>query len=348
MKKTLIVLLLLALIITIPGQVFSQGKGILIGIAARGLYDDFAVAMQTATVKRAQELGATVITVNAMLDPQLQMDQLDTLATLGVKAVVLTPQDSKAIIPAIEKLNAKGIYVITQDVAPAGGKVALHIAVDNAAAGEKAGTKLVELLKQRFGKPQGTVLEIMGDLRHDVTGLRSEGFHRAIDKYPDITVIKKPADWDANKAFDITKDTLSAQGDKLVGIYLHSDIYSPGVFPAIKAANRDFGSKDRRHIFVVSIDGQPIGLEMIRQGKMDQTSVQPATDYGTLAAEWAIKFVNGEQLPPAGNTIEKQGELWSPATVGMLDVGPALYLNTPRCPGDVDPSDPRLWGNARK
>ena len=88
---------------------------------------------------------ASVIVTDASGDSQKQLDQVADLISQGVKAIVLIPIDSNAIIPAVEEAAEAGIPVFVMDT-PCGetdGVVATVIA-DNYNAGEIAGRALLE------------------------------------------------------------------------------------------------------------------------------------------------------------------------------------------------------------
>lgn len=51
-------------------------------------------------------------------DNTSQVTALENMVASGVKGVLITPNDSKAIVPAIEKARAKGVMVIALDTPP--------------------------------------------------------------------------------------------------------------------------------------------------------------------------------------------------------------------------------------
>jgi len=54
-----------------------------------------------------------------------------------------------------------------------------------------------------------------------------------------------------------------------------------------------------------------------------------------------------KDLPKEGDTINKEGTLWSPATVikNPRCDGLQIKLNAPAVPFEASPDDPRLWEN---
>lgn len=325
-----------------------SSKGWLFGMATRSLYNDYFLGMQKSVVERCYEWGIEVVTADAMLDPQLQLDQMDRFITMGVDAVILNAQDPVAILPAVKKLNAAGIKIITLDIELPEEKVDMHISFDNYLGGEHNGEALVEMLKKRYGgEARGLVLEVMGDPRHIVTSQRSEGFHRKVDEYPDIKVIQKTGNWLDEEAFKITQDILSAYGSELDAVYMHSDVMLPGVAGGIKSSGYEVPQDDPERIYVLALDGFPVALKFLQEGRLDFVSIQPVNFYGYLAVDWMIKILNGEKVPSSG-TLDIPGEdIWGPAnfTESQYGTGPQLLTNSRLVGEDITWDDPRLWGN---
>jgi len=315
-----------------------------IAIMIRGLYADFSAAMYNSAIDECQKHLVEIVGMNARTDPVLQLDQIDTVIILGVDAVVLVAQDTKTIVPGIKKLNEQGIPVIAMDSPPSGGHCDLVVIFSCVEAGEKLGKNLVQFLEEKYGKPKGLILEVLGNLAHQPTHTRSQGFHNIVDEYPDIEVIQKVANWHAEEAFAITTDILTARGDELDAIYTLSDLHLPGIIPAMEKTGYMYPRGDPKHIAIASIDAEPCGLKAFREGKIDWIAVQPCIDYGRIAVQWAIRILEGEKVPPAGTVIEKPGEIVSPYRFEETPVGKALYLSTPIIPNDVGPDDPRVWG----
>jgi len=344
MKRKIILITISMLVFLNLGCVVQANENLLFGINMRGLYDDHSIAENQGAIDMCEQLGIKYVAQNSKLDPDLQLSQIDNFIQMGADALILTPQDCAAIIPGIKKLNKEGIVIVSIDGWSLGGKPDLFIAVDNTAAGKRAGEALVELLKEKYGKPQGVILEIQGDLRHTVTFQRHQGFKNVIDKYKDIKIIEKTAEWLPDKAGVIVENLFTAQRDTIDAIYVHSDgCYLPGVIPALKRAGYLYPVGHPKHIFVVGIDGQPLGIQYVRSKLVDRIVLQFPDIYGKMAVEWAAKILKGEKIPEQGAIIDKEA-LWGPVIVGTVETGPAFFLNPTIVPTEVSAYDLRLYG----
>jgi ABC-type sugar transport system substrate-binding protein len=320
-----------------------EAKGpVTIGYSAPSLVGG-QINIQESLVRNAQEKGWQVITTNANGNSQKQNDDIDYFISLGVDAVVTVPNDSAGICAAAEKAKEANVPFYTIDRSPAGCAINMTILSDNRLAGQQSGQSLVDFLTEKYGAPQGTVLEITGNLGQNVGQLRRDGFHDILDKYPDIEVIQKVGDWNADTGASIVRDVLAATPD-LDAIYMHSDaVYMPGTLAELTAADKLFQRDEEGHIFLCAVDGSPAGVQAIKDGWGDQSSNQPVPDFG-IVVDWIEQELNGQ--PVQEGEVVKEGALWSPANVIInADGTPELFLSTTSV--TIDNADnPGLWANS--
>lgn len=291
-------------------------------------------------IGHAGQKGWRVIVTNANSDPDVQASQIEYLISLGVDAIVATPVDSEKICASVARAREAGIPFYTIDRTPVGCEVNMTVLSDNYMAGVQAGEAMVALLTEKYGEPRGVVLELQGDLQTNVAVLRGAGFHSVVDRYPDIRVISRETDWQASRFAAAAREVLS--NTDIDGIYLHSDaIGIPEILPVLERLGKKVPRGQPGHIFITSVDANPVGLEAIRAGYADQASSQPIPDFG-LIVNWIEKELNGEPIQ-AGEVVE-QDALWSPAAVERGPSGWQLILATTSVTVEnVD--DPALWGN---
>lgn len=295
-------------------------------------------------VNGAKEKNWAIVTTNANFDAAAQANQVDYFISLGVKAIVTVPVDSKAICASVQKAKDAGIPFFTIDRAPIGCEINMTVQSDNYMAGKQSGEAMVKLLTEKYGEPKGTVLELQGDLGQNVAQLRGAGFDDVMKQYPNIKLIQKPTNWDAAKFSSATLDVASST--PLDGIYMHSDCVGiKVVLSALEQLNKKFKAGDKNHIFLTGVDGCPDTLAAIRDGWADEASSQPLPDFGIVIADYMEKTFNGE--PITEGTVTKEGAPWSPATIKKSDTGFMLNLATTAVTKDnVD--DKALWGNQSK
>src|SRR6266540_6775295 len=116
--------------------------GIKVGLITKTETNPFFVKMKEGAQKAATEQGATLMSASGRFDGdnESQVTAIENMIAAGVKGILITPNDSKAIVPALEKARAKGVLVISLDTPtePESAADALF-ATDNFKAGELIG-----------------------------------------------------------------------------------------------------------------------------------------------------------------------------------------------------------------
>jgi ABC-type sugar transport system substrate-binding protein len=326
-------------------EVEVDSSPVTIGYSAPSLVGG-QVDIQGYLTDSAQAKGWQVITTNADGDPDKQIDDIDYLISLGVDAIVAVPQDSAGFCAGAEAAIDAGIPVYTIDRSPAGCAINMTVLSDNFLAGQQAGEAMVAALEERYGEATGTVLEVTGDLGQNVGQLRRDGFHDIVDQYPDIEVIQRVGDWQADVGQEIVRDvitSLTAEGTTLDGIYMHSDaVYSAGTLAVLEETGNLFMRGEEGHVILTAVDGSPSGVQAIRDGYADESSNQPINYFGIIT-DWIEMELNGETVEEG--EVVQEGALWSPAkVVANADGTMELFLaTTPVTEENVD--NPDFWAN---
>jgi ABC-type sugar transport system substrate-binding protein len=313
----------------------SSGKdaSLKAGYSAPFLTDPFQAVLQNQTVSAADSAGIDMLQpTNANQDAGQQVTDVRNLVTGGATGLIVVPVDSKAIIPALSYAKTKNVPVVTIDLGPAGGKVAMIVRADNFLMGELACKDMGEALQ---GK--GKVLSLQGDLASINGRDRTDGFKSCMEKnYPDIEVQEKPTEWQAAKATNAAQTVLTSTPD-LNGIYMQSDsVMLSGILNVLKRAGKDAKAGESGHIHLVSIDGTPLALEKIRSGELDALVSQPLNLY----AKYGIDYLKRTK---AGETF-KSGPTDHDSTIEEFEGNLMDKLPSPLVTKEnVD--DPDLWGN---
>ena len=167
-------------------------------------YQDLVGALKA----EAENHGFKLLIQYCEFDGAKQNDQLQTFVRQKVHAIVVSPQDSGAIAPAIAEAQGDGIPVFTVDIAAHNVAVLSHIASDNVQGGRLIGEYLAKLLD---GKGRVAIVD------HPETASvqeRVRGFEEAIAQYPELAIVRKvPGGGQRDKAFRATRDLLEAQPD---------------------------------------------------------------------------------------------------------------------------------------
>ena len=128
------------MVFAVSGCGDSQGpSGKTVYFASHDVPVDFMASLYEGVKRQGQELGLTVEYLDAGLDYNLQMDQVNKAIDSKAAAIVLLPVDSAAAVPAVERANMAGIPVIATNRDLDGGQFA-QVMSDEKQAGTLQGT----------------------------------------------------------------------------------------------------------------------------------------------------------------------------------------------------------------
>lgn len=312
----------------------SKDDQLKIGVSVAALDSPFFGVMIDNVRSAAENEGASVVQVtNAARDPGQQVTDIRNLITAGANSIIVSVVDPKAIQPALDYAASKKVPVVVVDDLPAAGNLYEAVKSDNYEMGATAADKMAELLPSG-----GLVANITGSIETTNGRDRAAGFTDTIaDKYPNIQVIEKNAEWDGPTSGNVANALLSANPN-INGIYLASDtLYYEPVASALKGRGLLHPVGDPKHIPIIGVDGGAYALSQIREGMLDGTVSQPAGQYGQEAVKALVSAQQGIEPTPGptdhNSVIEKVNDYY-------VDLLTAPLVTT------ANANDPSLWGNA--
>src|SRR5207244_7632948 len=92
---------------------------IVVGVINKTDTNPFVVKMKEGAQKAAKAAGAKLLTAAGKFDGDnaSQVTAIENMVTAGAKGILITPSDTKAIVPAIQKARKQGVIVIALDTA---------------------------------------------------------------------------------------------------------------------------------------------------------------------------------------------------------------------------------------
>jgi len=265
-----------------------------IGVSLLALDNPFFKVIGDAITAEGSRQGFETIVVSADKDVARQGNQIKDFIVSKAAAIVLSPCDSKSIIPVIREANAAGIPVFTVDIPcnEPGVMIATQVATDNEGGGREAGLAMIEALGEAGGK-----IAVLHFKQAESCQLRVKGFRAAIDahnaaapaKIDIVTELESNAAKDTG--YKAMEDALQAFPD-LRGVFAINDPAALGARAALEKA----GKADQ--VKIVGFDGQPEGKQAIRDGKIYADPIQFPDKMGTQTVEAIVRWSRGETLPP--------------------------------------------------
>lgn len=271
----------------------TKSKGT-IGVSLLTLDNPFFKVIGDNIVAEGKKRGFEAIVVSGDKDVAKQSNQIKDFIVKKVSAIVLSPCDSKSIIPVIQDANAAGIPVFTVDIPcnEPGVKIVTQIATDNYGGGKEGAQAMIEALGEAGGK-----IAVLHFKQAESCQLRVKGFTEVINahnasgkaKIDIVTELESGAAKDMG--YRAAEDALQAHSD-LRGIFAINDPAALGARAALEKAGKT------EQVVIIGFDGQPEGKQAIKDGKIYADPIQFPDKMGVQIVDAIIRHSIGETLPP--------------------------------------------------
>ncbi|MGV3662790.1 MAG: sugar ABC transporter substrate-binding protein [Prosthecobacter sp.] len=273
-----------------------------------------------------RQAGYKLTTQDAAASASRQQEQFRQAIAAKPAAIFVSPVDPASLAALIVEAQTAGIIVIGLDKRMLNEGCASIVFSDQHRVGLMAAQTVLDALKRKAAEENraettGRVVQIRGAEDSFSTNELAEGFVDGLRKEPGVIVVHDaPADWKAETATLRTAEAFRLQKQFDV-IFAHNDTIALG---AAKAAT-DAGQ--RESVFIIGTDGiagQKRGMELVRQGELDATIVQPALV--DLALQIVLRMRKDKHFKPqAAYEIE-------PVAVVPKNVEQSLRMGTYKLP----------------
>ena len=281
--------------VALAGQAFAADQ-VTVGLITKTESNPFFVKMKEGASAEAKKQGAKLLTGAGAKDGdnEGQVTALENMVNAGAKGVLITPSDTKAIVPSIEKARAKGVMVIALDTAtePQSAVDALF-ATNNF----NAGLLIGEWAKVAFKGKKAVIATLdlqpgitVGAQRHNGF-LQGMGLAKADPNSSDLATAKEvvcsqDTHGDQAEGQAAMENCLSKNPDINL-VYTINEPAAFGAWTALRAAGKD------KDVVIVSVDGGCRGVQGVVDGKIAATSQQYPLKMATMGVEAVVKFAKG-------------------------------------------------------
>lgn len=249
-------------------------------------------ATETASVtQEAKKLGIKLIQRNANADVNAQNSQIEAMIAQGAKALIIAPENSDGLAPALAQAKSKHIPVLTIDRTASGTACSDFIAFIGSNFTQQAKIAADDLGAATGGTGQVAIL--LGTSGNNVTTDRTNGFVSEIkSKYPNMKIVaQQTANFDETTGQKVMEQLLQSN-PHITALFAENDEMALGAVEAIKSAGKVPG----KDIKVVTIDGTQQGVQDVASGAfVDDVETNPR--FGPLAFQSFQNFYNGKGVP---------------------------------------------------
>ncbi len=253
----------------------------------------FFVKMREGAAAKAEELGIELKAYAGKIDGdnESQVAAIETCIADGASGILITPSDTKGIVPLVEKAREAGLLVIALDTPLDPIDAAdMTFATDNFLAGELIGQWAAAKLGDEAANAKIALLDL-GVSQPTVGVLRDQGFLKGFG-----IELGDPNKWgDEDDARIVGHDVTSGNEEggrkamenllitdpEINVVYTINEPAAAGAYEALKAMGR------QDDVLVVSVDGGCPGVRNIADGVIGATSQQ----YPLLMASKGIEAI---------------------------------------------------------
>ena len=276
----------------------TGGDAIKIGFSLCSLISEFFELAQIGVNSEAAAQGVELVTVNADGDAATQKKQIEDLISAGCDAIIVISQDSDAIVSSAADCAAAGIPFLAISRQPSDmTNVALFIGFSN----ELSCNASVEALMVAAGDlsfEPVKAIHLIGDL-NDTNAVERQTYYLAAAEKHGIEVVADVAtEWDLDVCFNRLTDTVQTVGD-FNAILSPSDFLLPSIMSVLAARNEWVTYGEDGYNIIVSIDGSPDAIAMIKEGYLYATANNNAIEMGQIGIQKAVEIITGGA--PANN-----------------------------------------------
>ncbi|GAA5112746.1 sugar ABC transporter substrate-binding protein [Pseudonocardia adelaidensis] len=290
------------------------GKPI-VGLITKTDTNPFFVKMKEGAQQAAGSSGVELQTFAGKQDGdnESQVQAIETLISAGAAGFLITPNDSKAIVPTLDRARQQGLYVIALDTQTDPPDAAdATFATDNF----QAGLLIGQWAKSKFeaeGKQARIAMLDLSPNRPTVDVQRDQGFLKGfgvevgdpkqIGDESDPRISGHGVTQGAEEGGRTAMENLLQSDPSINLVYTINEPAAAGAYEAIKAAGR------QNDIEIVSVDGGCPGVQNVKAGIIGATSQQYPLKMASLGVEaLAAHASNGaEAQPTAGKDFTDTG-----------------------------------------
>lgn len=282
----------------------SASAETIVGLVTKTNNNPFFVKMKEGAEAKAKELGVTLSSFAGKYDGDNdgQVAAVESLISAGAKGILITPSDTKAIVPTIKKARDAGILVIALDTPldPVDAADATF-ATDNYKAGVLIGSWAAKTLGADKAKDARIAFLDALEIQPSVDVMRDQGFMEGFgidvkDKThygeeDDPRIVGHQWGKGAEEGGRTGMENLLQKDPDTNVVYTINEPTAAGAYEALKA----FGKE--KDVLMTSVDGGCPGVKNVQAGVIGATSMQFPLKMAALGVEAVAEFVKSGKKP---------------------------------------------------
>lgn len=271
-----------------------------IGLITKTESNPFFVKMREGAQAAARANGVRLLTAAGRNDADNagQVTALENMTAAGARVVLITVNDSKAIVPAIQKARARGILVIALDspTDPMSATDALF-ATDN----YRAGMLIGQYARAALGNRPAKIATLDLFPGHPVGAQRHNGFLKGfglpapeksrndLGRPPEVVCMADS--YGSQTRGQAGMENCLQRDPEIDVVYTINEPTAAGAYKALKAAGKEKG------VVIVSVDGGCQGIRDIAAGEIAATAQQYPLRMAALGVNAGAAYIKTGKKP---------------------------------------------------
>jgi fructose transport system substrate-binding protein len=300
MRWTITAAILAAGLGTAPGALAEE---VLVGLITKTNTNPFFAKMKQGAEAKAKELGLKFQSFAGKYDGDndAQVTAIENLIAANAKGILITPSDTKAIVPSVKKAREAGILVIALDTPldPIDAADATF-ATDNFKAGELIGEWAAKTLGDKAKDAKVAFLDAI-ESQPTVDAARDQGFMKGFGIDPgdpkhygeekDPRIVGHQWGAGAPDGGRTGMENLLQKEPTLSVVYTINEPTAAGAYEALKAMGRE------KEVLMTSVDGGCPGVQNVKGGVIGATSMQFPLLMASMGVQAVADFAKSGKKP---------------------------------------------------
>lgn len=266
----------------------KNGKKRRIAVIPKGTTHVFWQSIHRGAQKAAAEAGVEMFWNGPARegDRSEQIQIIEDFITQKVSGIVLAPVDSKALVPAVEKISAKNIPCVIIDSGIETDKYVSFVATDNYKGGVIAAERMGKILG---GKGKIVVIKYAPGSASTIK--RENGFIDTIKKdFGQIEIVDTKYGLDTVETALQAAEDLLTKNTELDGLFACNESTTVGALRALQSQGR------AGKIKMIGFDNNTLLIEALKSGVIDSLVVQNPYKMGYEGAKILIAKLDGKEV----------------------------------------------------
>ena len=275
----------------------------IVGLITKTNTNPFFVKMKAGAEEAATANGIELRSFAGKVDGDNdgQVAAIENLISAGAKGILITANDFRAIVPAIDKARAAGVLVIALDT-PLDPPTAADatFATDNFQAGELIGQWALKTLGPKAASAKIALLDLsVNQVSVDVA--RDQGFLKGfgidlgnpakIGDEKDARIVGHDVTAGNEEGGRKAMENLLQKDPGISVVYTINEPAAAGAYEALRSVGRD------KDVLIVSVDGGCPGVRNVKDGVIGATSMQFPLLMAAKGVEAVKKFADTGTKP---------------------------------------------------